>query len=49
MDLVSAPGAEGVTTPETLRQKDRKGDETLESSPDGLAEGARSERFTRYG
>ena len=38
------PGAEGATAPETLRQKDRGGEGTLESS-DGsvppLAEGAR--------
>ena len=27
------PGAEGATAPETLRQPDRKGDETLESRP----------------
>ena len=35
-------GAEGATAPETLRQKDRAGYWTLESSPeDGLADGAR--------
>ena len=28
-----ASGAEGATAPETLRQKDRAGYETLESSP----------------
>lgn len=29
-------GAEGATAPETLRQKDRKGDEILESGSTGM-------------
>ena len=34
---LASPGAEGATAPETLRQKDRQGEGTLESGRAGLA------------
>ena len=39
-DVLRKEGAEGATAPETLRQKDREGDELLES---GVAQAALTE------
>jgi len=45
--MSARPGAEGATAPETLRQKDRQGEGTLES---GRASGARlTEEVNRAG